>query len=112
MYRIILRAGLLVGWGMSRDSAMPPGQGFLWKENEDGFVVELKWCLYLPLPLLTKEGEWRWMPAGESVERNESGGLIQANFVCIHHGSLRNAPRCLPRLLKEFPGEEDYGWGW
>lgn len=48
----------------------------------------------------------------EMAGRSESRGIIQTIFVCSHPGSLRNAHRYLPRLRKEFPREEDYGWGW
>jgi len=57
MYRIIVQADLSVG---GRNSAgFRPGpqvRGIRMKEMEDG-CVELKGGLYLPLPLLTKEGE-------------------------------------------------------
>ena len=102
--------------------------------DQDDHVERDFWLKQGPPGWLTcRRGRWtfyivpvaRWLSFHESemnknvgcrmigmARRRESGSIIQTIFVCIHPESLRNALRCLPRLLKECPREEDYGWGW
>ena len=43
-------------------------------------MTELQWCLYLPSPLLTKEGEFSvGVDVGENLERNENEGIVFGN---------------------------------